>query len=101
MDRPRRLPDGRLTAHLVSDKPGDDGYHELLPVAVSLGCLPVFLQCRATYKEHFDLMGPLRVQAALAHPQITMVTWREMAGILKSKKRTSEHAPRVSNSASA
>lgn len=86
MDRPRRLDDGRLTAHLVSDRTGEAGYRELLPVAVSLGCLPVFLQCRGTYKEHFDLMGPRRVNAALAHPLIGTVTWREMAQILRAKK---------------
>ncbi|WP_416898564.1 MAG: hypothetical protein ACMVY4_02165 [Minwuia sp.] len=86
MDRPRRLPDGRLTAHLLSDRPGEDGYRELLPVALALGCHPVFLQCLGTYKEHFDLMGPLRVNAALAHPEIETVSWRRMADILKSKK---------------
>ena len=87
MDRPRHLPDGRLTAHLLSDKAGDDGYFELLPVAVSLGCFPVFLQYRGSYKEHFDLIGPRRVNAALAHPMITTVTWRDMARILKAKQR--------------
>ena len=54
MDRPRRLPDGRLTAHLLSDKAGDDGYFELLPIAVSLGCFPVFLQYRGSYKAGWD-----------------------------------------------
>jgi hypothetical protein len=88
MDRPRRLPDGRITAHLVSDQPGDEGYHELLPVAVSVGCFPVFLQYRGSYKEHFDLMGPRRIDAALAHPLITTVSWRELARILKAKQRS-------------
>ncbi|WP_417519256.1 hypothetical protein [Minwuia sp.] len=86
MDRPRRLPDGRLTAHLLSDKVGDAGYRELLPVAVSLGCLPVFLQYHGTYKEHFDLMGPRRVHAALAHPQIATVPRRRIAQILRAKR---------------
>lgn len=86
MDRPRRLSDGRLTAHLLSDRPGDAGYRELLPVALSLGCHPVFLQCAGTYKEHFDLMGPRRVNAALAHPQISTVSWRRVAHILRDKR---------------
>jgi len=86
MDRPRRLDDGRLTAHMLSDLDGDDGYRELLAVGVSIGCLPVFLQYRGTYKEHFDLMGPRRVAAAAAHPLIREVTRREVALILQRKK---------------
>ena len=86
MDRPRRLPDGRMTAHLISDRPGEAGYRELLPVALALGCHPAFLQCGGTYKEHFDLMGPRRVNAALAHPAIAVVSWRRIADVLKAKR---------------
>lgn len=86
MDRPRRLPDGRLTAHLISDCPGVAGYRELLPVALALGCHPAFLQCAGTYKEHFDLMGPGRTAAALAHPAVTVVPRRRIAQVLRSKR---------------
>ncbi len=88
MDRPRRLSDGRLTAHMVSDQTGEAGYRELLAVGVSVGCLPAFLQYAGTYKEHFDLMGPRRVNAALAHPLVHQVSWRDMARILKTKRGT-------------
>lgn len=86
MDRPRRLGDGRLTAHLLSDRPGEAGYRELLPVALSLGCHPRALQEPGSYKEHFDLMGEKRIDAALAHPEISTVTWRRIADILKAKR---------------
>ncbi|PJK30058.1 DUF4031 domain-containing protein [Minwuia thermotolerans] len=86
MDRPRRLPDGRLTAHLLSDRAGPAGYRELMPVALSLGCHPRALQEPGTYKEHFDLMGEKRIGAALAHPDIATVTWRRIADILKAKR---------------
>lgn len=86
MDRPRRLRDGRVTSHLLSDLVGEPGYRELFPVALALGCHPHFLQCAGTYKEHFDLVGSLRVTAALAHPAIETVTWRRVADILREKR---------------
>lgn len=86
MDRPRTLPDGRITAHLISDLHGVEGYRELLAVALSLGCHPIFLQYPSTYKEHFDLMGPLRIRAALAHPHVIQVRRRRVAVILREKK---------------
>lgn len=86
MDRPRRLPDGRITAHLMSDLEGEDAYRELLPVAVSLGCHPAFYQYPDLYKAHFDLIGSLRINAALAHPAITTVSRRHIAKILRRRK---------------
>ncbi|MDF1721287.1 MAG: hypothetical protein P1U65_11495 [Minwuia sp.] len=87
MDRPRRLPDGRITAHLLSDLDGDAAYRELLPVALALGCHPVFYQYPGRYKAHFDLIGPRRINAALAHPAITTVPRRQIAEILRRRKR--------------
>lgn len=92
MDRPRRLPDGRITAHLLSDRDGEDAYRELLPVALSLGCHPAFYQYPGRYKAHFDLIGPLRINAALAHPAITTVPRRRIAQILLRRK-LNERAP--------
>lgn len=86
MDRPRRLSDGRITAHLLSDRLGEAGYRELLPVALALGCHAAFLQCSGTYKEHFDLVGQRRIDAALAHPAIRIVSWRHIATVLRVKK---------------
>ncbi len=87
MDRPRRLPDGRITAHLLSDREGEDAYRELLPVAVALGCHPAFYQYPGRYKAHFDLIGPMRINAALAHPAISTVPRRAIAEILRRRKQ--------------
>ena len=86
MDRPRRLKDGRLAAHLLSDRPNRAGGVELVGVAVAIGCHPAAAQNVDTYKEHFDLVGERRVKAALAHPGVAQVTWRDLAGILRAKR---------------
>ncbi len=86
MDKPRRLASGRWTAHLLSDRLGAAGSVELVAIAVTLGCHPYALQCAGTYKEHFDLMGDRRIRAAVGHPQIAQVGWRQIALILRDKK---------------
>ncbi len=86
MDRPRILPDGRRSAHLLNADPGIEAALELIAVAVSLGCSPYCCQYPGQAKEHFDLIGDLRIQAALRHPAIVIVPRREVALILRSKK---------------
>ena len=90
MDRPRRLPDGRITAHLLSDLHGDAAYRELLPVALALGCHPAFYQYPDRYKAHFDLIGSHRINAALVHPAIETVPRRRIAEILRRRKHLEE-----------
>ncbi len=86
MDRPRRLDDGRLTAHLLSDQLGEAGVLELIAVAIVVGCHPYALQDAGSYKEHFDLMGTRRVDAARAHPLVREVRRREVGLILRAKR---------------
>jgi len=86
MDRPRLLASGRWTAHLLSDRLGDAGSVELVAIAVTIGCHPYALQCAGTYKEHFDLMGDRRIRAAVGHPLVVQVGWRQIALILRDKK---------------
>lgn len=86
MDRPRRLDDGRLTAHLLSDQLGEAGVLELIAVAIVVGCHPYALQNAGSYKEHFDLMGARRVDAARAHPLVREVRRREIGLILRAKR---------------
>lgn len=93
MDRPRRLADGRLAAHLLSDQPGLGGVVELVAVAVTLGCHPYSVQCAGSYKEHFDLIGERRIDAAWAHPAIVQVRRRVIAEVLRDKRRRFEDPP--------
>ncbi len=87
MDKPRRLKDGRIVAHLLSDRHGKRGENELVAIATVIGCHPYALQHAGTYKEHFDLIGPRRIRAAERHPLIRQVGWREISAILKAKRR--------------
>ena len=86
MDRPRRLADGRIAAHLLSDEPGRTGGIELIAVAMVIGCHPYAVQHAGTYKEHFDLVGERRISAANAHPHVRQVRWRMIAAILRRKR---------------
>lgn len=86
MDKPRLLLDGRLTAHLLSDRLGEPGGIELIAVAIVIGCHPLAVQNAGTYKEHFDLMGERRITAAQAHPMVRQVNWREVALLLREKR---------------
>ncbi len=86
MDRPRRLADGRIAAHLLSDEPGETGGIELVAVAMVVGCHPYAVQHAGSYKEHFDLLGDLRIAAARAHPHVRQVRWRMIAAILRRKR---------------
>ncbi len=86
MDRPRILPDGRRSAHLLNTDAGTEAALELIAVAVSLGCSPYFCQYPGQAKEHFDLIGEPRIRAALNHPAIVIVSRREVARILRAKR---------------
>lgn len=86
MDKPRLLSDGRLTAHLLSDRLGEPGGIELVAVAIVIGCHPLAVQHAGTYKEHFDLMGQRRISAAQAHPMVQQVNWRQVALLLREKR---------------
>ena len=86
MDKPRRLADGRIAAHLLSDEPGEAGAIELIAVAMMVGCHPYAMQHAGTYKEHFDLLGERRIAAAGAHPHVRQVRWRMIATILRAKR---------------
>ena len=86
MDRPRRLADGRVAAHLLSDAPGQAGGVELVAIAMVVGCNPYAVQHAGTYKEHFDLVGERRIAAARAHPDVRQVRWRMIAAILRRKR---------------
>ena len=86
MDKPRQLADGRIAAHLLSDEPGLTGGIELIAVAMVVGCHPYAVQHAGTYKEHFDLLGARRIDAATAHPQVRQVRWRMIAAILRRKR---------------
>ncbi len=86
MDKPRRLADGRIAAHLLSDEPGEPGGIELVAVAMVVGCHPYAVQHAGSYKEHFDLLGERRIAAARAHPQVRQVRWRMIAAILRAKR---------------
>ena len=83
---PRRLTDGRIATHLLSDEPGEAGGIELIAVAMVVGCNPFAVQHAGTYKEHFDLIGERRIAAAHAHPHVRQVRWRMIAAILRAKR---------------
>lgn len=86
MDKPRTLPDGRCSAHLLSTDLGIEAALELIGVAVSIGCSPYCCQYPGQAKEHFDLIGALRIQAALRHPAIVIVPRRDIALIIRNKR---------------
>lgn len=55
-----------VCVHLFSDRTGAEGTAELVAFAERLGLKRRWIQHEGTYKEHFDVMGRARIDAAIA-----------------------------------
>jgi hypothetical protein len=82
------VPRGGRIYHVLSDRDGADGSHELRDFAQRLGLPTRFVQFPGTYREHFDAPGRYG-QTLLAHGA-QLVTTRELGELLK-RKRNGEH----------
>lgn len=91
MDTPKRRPvlcrlgQECLTAHLISDLPGDAGTVELIGTGSSLGLHPDWLQERGTHREHHDLIGE-RIIGLARVGQIKEVTALTLGRIMRKKQ---------------
>jgi hypothetical protein len=70
--------------HMLSDLPGAEGTAELLAAARACGMPTRFIQYPGTYREHFDIHGPM-VDILLARGA-RMVTNREVGLLLRSRR---------------
>lgn len=70
--------------HMLSDLPGAEGTEELLAAARACGMPTRFIQYPGTYREHFDIHGPM-VNILLARGA-KMATNREIGLLLRERR---------------
>ena len=70
--------------HMLSDLPGAEGTEELLAAARACGMPTRFIQYPDTYREHFDIHGPM-VPILLARGA-KMATTREIGLLLRARR---------------
>jgi hypothetical protein len=70
--------------HMLSDLPGAEGTAELLAAARACGMPTRFIQYPDTYREHFDIHGPM-VEILLARGA-RLATNREIGLLLRSRR---------------
>lgn len=70
--------------HLLSDLSGADGTRELLEAARACGMPTRFIQYPGTYREHFDVHGPM-IEMLLARGA-RLVTNREVGTLLRARR---------------
>jgi hypothetical protein len=70
--------------HLLSDLPGAAGTEELLAAARACGMPTRFIQYPGSYREHFDIHGPMK-DTLLAHGA-RLATNREVGLLLRAKR---------------
>ncbi len=76
-------PNGEGWAHLLSDRPGEEGSEELRSFARGIGLIWK-LQSRGTYSEHYDIRDSDIPKAEYAGAEV--VSRRKLAKILRDKK---------------
>ncbi len=76
-------PNGEGWAHLLSDRPGEEGSEELRSFAREIGLI-WRLQSRGTYAEHYDIRESDIPRAGSAG--VGVVSRRKLAEILRDKK---------------
>lgn len=72
--------------HLLSDLHGAEGTQELLHAARACGVPTRFIQYPGTYREHFDIHGPM--VDILLERGARLVTNREVGLLLRAKRTT-------------
>ena len=70
--------------HMLSDLPGKEGTEELLAAARACGMPTRFIQYPGTYREHFDIHGPM-VDILLARGA-RLATNREIGLLLRFRR---------------
>jgi hypothetical protein len=76
--------------HLLSELHGVAGTEELLAGARSCGMPTRFIQYPGTYREHFDIHGPMK--DILLAQGARLVTNREVALLLRAKRAAADDA---------
>lgn len=72
--------------HLLSDLHGAEGTQELLHAARACGMPTRFIQYPGTYREHFDIHGPM--VDILLERGARLATNREVGHLLRAKRAT-------------